>query len=79
MSEFGERVIKERDVEVLDFGGIENAYGSDETNPLERAMCFSIEPGVYLSGKFGVRIDDDVTDDGGRRFNNTSHDLEIVA
>jgi Xaa-Pro aminopeptidase len=44
-------------------------------------MCFSIEPGIYLTGRFGVRIEDivTVTDDGGRRFNNTSHELQIVA
>jgi Xaa-Pro aminopeptidase len=52
-----------------------------ETRELEPGMCFSIEPGIYLPGKFGVRIEDivTVTDDGGRRFNNTSHELQIVA
>ncbi|MGH3077242.1 MAG: M24 family metallopeptidase, partial [Gaiellaceae bacterium] len=52
-----------------------------DTNPLEPGMCFSIEPGIYLTGRFGVRIEDivTVTDDGGRRFNNTSHELQIVA
>jgi Xaa-Pro aminopeptidase len=51
-----------------------------ETHPLEPGMCFSIEPGIYLSGRFGVRIEDivTVTDDGGRRLNNTSHELRIV-
>ena len=28
---------------------------------LEPGMIFSIEPGIYLSGKFGVRIEDLVT------------------
>jgi Xaa-Pro aminopeptidase len=44
-------------------------------------MCFSIEPGIYLPGQFGVRIEDivTVTADGGRRLNNTNHDLHIVA
>ena len=34
--------------------------------PLEPGMIFSIEPGIYLSGKFGVRIEDlvTVTEDG---------------
>ena len=52
-----------------------------DTNPLEPGMCFSIEPGIYLTGRFGVRIEDivTVTDDGGRRFNDTSHELQIVA
>jgi Xaa-Pro aminopeptidase len=158
--EFGERVIEEGDMVVLDFGGIKDGYGSDttrtvhvgeptdderevyevvrraqqagfeavrpgvecqeidraarrviteagygeqfihrtghgiglttheppymvegDTNPLEPGMCFSIEPGIYLSGRFGVRIEDivTVTDDGGRRLNNTTHELQIVA
>jgi Xaa-Pro aminopeptidase len=52
-----------------------------ETRLLEPGMCFSIEPGIYLPGRFGVRIEDivTVTDDGGRRLNNTSHDLQIVS
>jgi D-alanyl-D-alanine dipeptidase len=158
--EFGERVIEDGDMVVLDFGGIKDGYGSDttrtvhvgeptdeerevheivrraqqagfeavrpgvecqeidraarrviadagygeqfihrtghgiglttheppymvegETQPLEPGMCFSIEPGVYLSGRFGVRIEDivTVTDEGGRRLNNTAHELRIVA
>ena len=52
-----------------------------ETLPLEPGMCFSIEPGIYLSGRFGVRIEDIVTctEDGGRRLNNTSREMRIVA
>ena len=52
-----------------------------ETRPLEPGMCFSIEPGIYLPGRFGVRIEDivTVTEDGGRRLNNTSHEMRIVA
>ncbi len=52
-----------------------------ETQPLQPGMCFSIEPGIYLPGRFGVRIEDivTVTEDGGRRLSNSSHDLRIVA
>lgn len=52
-----------------------------ETQPLVPGMCFSIEPGIYLPGRFGVRIEDivTVTEDGGRRLNNTTHDLRIVS
>jgi Xaa-Pro aminopeptidase len=52
-----------------------------ETHLLQPGMCFSIEPGVYLPGRFGVRIEDivTVTDDGGRRLNGTDHALQIVA
>ena len=43
-------------------------------------MCFSVEPGIYLAGRFGVRIEDivTVTEDGVRRLNNTNHGLHIV-
>jgi Xaa-Pro aminopeptidase len=52
-----------------------------ERQTLVPGMCFSIEPGIYLPGQFGVRIEDivTVTPDGGRRFNNTTHELQIVA
>jgi Xaa-Pro aminopeptidase len=52
-----------------------------ETRALAPGMCFSVEPGIYLPGRFGVRIEDivTVTDDGGRRLNNTTHEMQIVA
>ena len=51
-----------------------------EDQPLVPGMCFSIEPGIYLAGRFGVRIEDivAVTDDGGQRLNNTDHGLAVV-
>jgi D-alanyl-D-alanine dipeptidase len=51
-----------------------------EEHPLKPGMCFSIEPGVYLPGRFGVRIEDivTVTHDGGRRLNNSTRDMQIV-
>jgi Xaa-Pro aminopeptidase len=51
-----------------------------EKQPLVPGMCFSIEPGIYLAGRFGVRIEDIVTatEDGGRRLNNTDHGLRLV-
>ena len=51
-----------------------------EEQPLVPGMCFSVEPGVYLAGEFGVRIEDivTVTGAGGRRLNNTERDLRIV-
>lgn len=51
-----------------------------EEQPLVPGMCFSVEPGIYLAGRFGVRIEDIVTVTGtaGRRFNNTSRELQIV-
>jgi D-alanyl-D-alanine dipeptidase len=52
-----------------------------ETLPLQPGMCFSVEPGVYLPGRFGVRIEDivTVTADGGRRLNNATRELRLVA
>ncbi|WP_436533144.1 aminopeptidase P family protein [Actinoplanes sp. HUAS TT8] len=52
-----------------------------EQQVLVPGMCFSIEPGIYLPGRFGVRIEDivTVTETGGRRLNNTSRDLHVVA
>ncbi|MEN3358510.1 MAG: hypothetical protein V7637_2492 [Mycobacteriales bacterium] len=52
-----------------------------EKQPLLAGMCFSIEPGIYLPGRFGVRIEDivAVTPTGARRLNNTSHELRAVS
>src|SRR4051812_39100104 len=51
-----------------------------EEQPLVPGMCFSVEPGIYLSGRFGVRIEDivTVTQTGGLRLNNTDHRLAVV-
>ncbi|HEX6681512.1 MAG TPA: aminopeptidase P family protein [Candidatus Limnocylindrales bacterium] len=51
-----------------------------ETQRLVPGMCFSIEPGIYLPGRFGVRIEDivTVTETGGKRFNNTPHEMATV-
>lgn len=45
--------------------------------PLEVGMVFSDEPGIYLEGKFGVRIEDSVicTPEGGKRLNEATRDL----
>ena len=47
---------------------------------LEPGMTFSVEPGIYLPGRFGVRIEDivAVTDDGVTRLNNCSRDFQVV-
>ena len=51
-----------------------------ERQPMQPGMCFSIEPGIYLPGRFGVRIEDivTVTADGGRRLNRTPQEMAIV-
>ena len=51
-----------------------------EEQAMVPGMCFSVEPGIYLAGRFGVRIEDivTVTSEGGRRLNNTERDLRVV-
>jgi len=48
--------------------------------PLEAGHAFSIEPGIYLSGRFGARIEDIVvaTDDGPLACNEADHGLAVV-
>ena len=43
-------------------------------------MCFSVEPGIYLPGSFGVRVEDlvVVTEDGCETLNLASRELCIV-
>lgn len=48
--------------------------------PLRAAMCFSDEPGIYLPGEFGVRIEDIVVVEkgGGRRLSRFPRDPMVV-
>ncbi len=54
-----------------------------ETTPIVAGMCFSVEPGIYLPGQFGVRIEDIVAafpdgEPGARRLNNAPREIRIV-
>ena len=58
-------------------------YGDVSVNfdlEVKEGMTFSIEPGVYLPGKFGVRVEDLVlvTKDGCQVLNSYSKDLIVV-
>jgi Xaa-Pro aminopeptidase len=48
--------------------------------PLEPGMAFSVEPGIYLPGRHGARIEDIVVCEAGgaRRLNTTSRQLRVV-
>jgi Xaa-Pro aminopeptidase len=53
--------------------------GSPDT--LAPGVAFSIEPGIYLADRFGVRIEDIVVCDetGADVLNRTTHDLQVVS
>jgi len=52
------------------------------SNPrkLEKGMCFTIEPGINLLGKFGMRVEDVVaiTENGTEILNKATHEIVIV-
>ncbi|MBB5954081.1 Xaa-Pro dipeptidase [Saccharothrix tamanrassetensis] len=48
--------------------------------PLEAGMAFSVEPGIYLPGRWGARIEDIVvaTESGVESVNNRPHELVVL-
>ena len=63
-------------IEVHDFGDV----SSVNTDKVKVGQIFSIEPGIYLPGDVGVRIEDlvIVTEDGCEVLNHYSKDLIVV-
>ena len=55
-----------------------NMFGWDRTLTLRPGMTFSDEPGIYIPGEFGVRLEDDllVTESGAELFTPPSRSLE---
>jgi Xaa-Pro aminopeptidase len=53
---------------------------SGNTLPLAPGMVFSDEPGIYIDGKFGIRIEDTVvcTASGAERINSAPRDLVVM-
>jgi Xaa-Pro aminopeptidase len=54
---------------------------SGNTERLEAGHAFSVEPGIYIPGKFGMRLEDIVvaTANGPLPMNAVSHDLVVLA
>jgi Xaa-Pro aminopeptidase len=53
---------------------------ASNATPLVEGNAFSVEPGIYIGGTWGARIEDIVvcTPDGGERLNTTSTELYVV-
>ena len=51
-----------------------------EDVPLEAGMVHSIEPGIYLPGEFGIRLEEivHITDDGCARFSALPREVHVV-
>ena len=51
-----------------------------ETTPLAPGMCFSNEPGIYLPGEFGIRLEDcfHMTTDGPRWFTEPPRTMDDI-
>ena len=63
-------------IEVHEYGDV----SSSNEDLLKPGMIFSIEPGIYLEGEMGVRIEDLilVTEDGYENLNHYSKELKVV-
>ncbi|MFM9131778.1 MAG: M24 family metallopeptidase, partial [Actinomycetota bacterium] len=50
------------------------------TLPIAAGHAFSVEPGIYVAGKWGMRLEDIVvaTESGPRALNHADHDLVVV-
>ena len=55
-----------------------NMYGWDQNVKLQAGMVFSDEPGIYIRGEFGVRLEDDmhITENGAELFTPQSPSIE---
>ncbi len=58
----------------------EPRLGKSSEDVLAVGDVVTVEPGIYLAGRFGVRIEDLVviTDNGVRNLSSTSKDLRVV-
>jgi Xaa-Pro aminopeptidase len=51
------------------------------TDPIEEGMVFSVEPGIYIPGEFGVRLEEivHITRDGAHRVSELPREVHVVA
>jgi Xaa-Pro dipeptidase len=50
----------------------------NDTTPFEAGMCFSDEPGIYIPGEFGIRMEDCwyMTEAGPKLFTSLARSIE---
>ena len=55
-----------------------NMFGWEKALTLQPGMVFSDEPGIYIQGEFGVRLEDDmhITENGAELFTPQSPSIE---
>jgi Xaa-Pro dipeptidase len=53
---------------------------ADNEQLLQAGMAYTVEPGIYLTGRNGVRIEDDVlvTADGSESLSTMSREIRVV-
>jgi len=73
----GDGFISEGEYDVVKIMGDVSSINTDILKP---GMIFSVEPGIYLPGEFGVRIEDLVlvTEDGHELLNKYNKELNII-
>lgn len=54
------------------------SFSSGYTKPIEKNTILSVEPGIYIEGKYGVRIEDIVVIDDGSYRNLTKSDKKLL-
>ena len=90
MHQHAEQVLAQEGFEGLMGHGLGHGVGLDiheepclnlrNSRPLEAGNVVTVEPGIYVPGKFGMRLEDFgvITDQGFRRFTQSTHELVVL-